>query len=404
MQLKEIEAAAQRLQGVIHETPVNSSRTFSQISGAELYLKCENLQKTGSFKVRGAYNKIALLKETHGDDMPPLIASSAGNHAQGVAYAATALGADATIVMPLAAPLAKVSATEGYGAKVVLCGESYDEAYAHVQKLQEEQGAVLVHPFDDPAVIAGQGTISLEILKALPTVDTILIPAGGGGLLAGMAACIKQINPRVQVIGVQAEGANAIVQSFQAGKHVETKRVATIADGIAVNHPGELTTQLICKYVDEMVTVTDDEISESILLLLERTKLAVEPAGAVSLAAAIGGKLNLKGKRVVCVLSGGNIDVGFIHKVVEKGLVTRGRQMRFRTVMRDVPGSLSRFSDIMAQCGANITMVQHDRLNSNLQLNEAYLHVACEVTGIAHGKELIRKLEQNGYQITEESQ
>lgn len=401
MDLKMIEQAAQRLKGVIHKTPVNSSRTFSEFSGTELYLKCENLQKTGSFKVRGAYNKIASLAEA--GPLPPLIASSAGNHAQGVAYAAAALGAQATILMPRSAPLAKVSATEGYGAKVVLSGECYDEAYARALELQEQQGAVFVHPFDDEAVIAGQGTISMEILQALPTVDAVLVPAGGGGLLAGMAACIKQINPRVKVIGVQAEGADALVRSFRAHCVQCVDQVATIADGIAVRSPGELTTSLICRYVDEMVTVSDDEIAETILLLLERTKLVVEPAGAASLAAAIGRKTDLAGKRVACVLSGGNIDVGFIHKVVEKGLITRGRQMKFRTVMRDVPGSLNRFSAIMAESGANIIMVQHDRLNSNLQLGEAILHIACEVSGHDHGRLLVQKLEENGYRIELES-
>ena len=400
MQLKLIEEAAERLKGVIHETPVSSSRTFSELSGAQLYLKCENLQKTGSFKVRGAYNKIALLKEQHKNDMPPLIASSAGNHAQGVAFAATALGADATIVMPLAAPLAKVSATEEYGAFVRLAGGSYDEAYEYMCTLQRETGAVLVHPFNDEGVIAGQGTISLEILRALPTVDVVMIPTGGGGLLAGMAACIKQINPRVRVVGVQAEGADAMVRSFKSKSLEKTDKAVTIADGIAVSRPGTLTSEMICKYADEMVTVSDNEIAETILLLLERTKQVVEPAGAASLAAAIGKKVDIAGKRVVCLLSGGNIDVGFIHKVVEKGLVTRGRQMKFKTVMSDVPGSLSLFSNICSKCGANIIMVQHDRMDSDLRLNEAYLHVACEVTGNQHGRRLISELQQNGYKIT----
>ena len=400
MQLKLIEDAAERLKGVIHETPVSSSRTFSELSGAQLYLKCENLQKTGSFKVRGAYNKIALLKEQYKNDMPPLIASSAGNHAQGVAFAATALGAAATIVMPLAAPLAKVSATEEYGASVRLSGGCYDEAYEYMCALQEETGAVLVHPFNDEGVIAGQGTISLEILKALPTVDVVMIPAGGGGLLAGMAACIKHINPRIRVVGVQAEGADALVKSFKSKSLEKTQKAVTIADGIAVSTPGDLTSRLICKYADDMVTVSDDEIAETILLLLERTKQVVEPAGAASLAAAIGKKVDIAGKRVVCVLSGGNIDVGFIHKVVERGLVKRGRQMKFKTVMPDLPGSLSLFSNICSKCGANIIMVQHDRMDSDLRLNEAYLHVACEVTGNEHGQRLISELQQKGYKIT----
>lgn len=403
MELREIEEAAQQLSGVIHKTSLQSSRTFSELSGATLYLKCENEQKTGSFKVRGAYNKIAKLQGLSKDTV--LIASSAGNHAQGVAYSAQAGGVKACIVMPRTTPIAKISATEGYGAQVVLHGDNYDEAYAHAQKLlQENPNAVFVHPFDDEDVIAGQGTIALEILKALPTVDVILVPAGGGGLLAGMAACIKQINPRVRVIGVQAENADAIVKSFQSGKCVCTKKAGTIADGIAVKQPGKLTTALICKHVDDMVTVTDDEIAEAILLLLERCKMVVEPAGAVSLAAALNHRVkDLQGKRVACVLSGGNIDVGFIHKVVERGLVTRGRQMKFSTIMKDVPGSLKRFSDILADSGANIIMVQHDRLHTNLQLGEAILHVACEVSSKEHGKELVVRLTQQGYDITLES-
>lgn len=401
MDLKRIEQAAERLNGIIHKTATSTSETFSKISGAELYLKCENLQKTGSFKVRGAYNKIACLSET--GQLRELIASSAGNHAQGVAYAAAALGVKSTIVMPRSTPIAKISATEGYGAEVVLFGDGYDDAYEHAIKLRDERDAVFVHPFDDEDVIAGQGTISLEILKALPTTNAVLIPAGGGGLLAGMAACIKQINPSVKVIGVQSQQADAIVKSFHKSKPVTTDRAATIADGIAVKKPGELTLSIINKFVDEMVTVSDDEIAESILLLLERTKMIVEPAGAAALAAALNHKTDLTGKRAICVLSGGNIDVGFIHKVVEKGLVTRGRQMKFQTVMGDVPGNLQRCSSIIAECGGNIIMVQHDRLNMNLQLNEAILHVACEVGSREHGQLLIRRLEENGYKIRMES-
>lgn len=402
MQLADIERAATRLAGIIHKTAVSSSRTFSEMSGAELYLKCENLQKTGSFKVRGAYNKVARLAEAGGAP-PALIAASAGNHAQGVAYAAAAIGATATIVMPRGTPIAKVAATEGYGAKIALHGDFYDAAYEYALEVQKKSGAVFIHPFDDEDVIAGQGTISLEILKSLPTVNAVLVPAGGGGLLGGMAACIKQINPSVRVIGVQAAGADSIARSFALGENVTTETVATIADGIAVKHPGELTMSLIHEYVDEMVTVTDDEIAEAILLLLERTKMVVEPAGAAALAAAINKKADIAGKRVVCVLSGGNIDVGFIHRVVEKGLVTRGRQMKFQTVMKDAPGNLQRVSTIVADCGANIIMVQHDRLNTNLQLGDAILHVACEVGSLEHGKQLVRALEAGGYKVKMES-
>jgi threonine dehydratase len=313
------------------------------------------------------------------------------------------MGVKAIIAMPRTTPIAKVLATQNYGAEVVLYGDCYDEAYQHALDIQQERGAVFIHPFDDEDVIAGQGTISLEILCDLPTVDAVLVPAGGGGLLAGMAACIKQINPRVAVIGVQASKADAIVKHFHTGQHEVYSQVATIADGIAVKCPGEITLPIIQKYVDDMVTVTDNEIAESILLLLERNKMVVEPAGAAALAAVLNHKVKLKGKRTACVLSGGNIDVGFIHKIVEKGLITRGRQMKFSTVMKDVPGSLKKFSEIIADCGANIIMVQHDRLRTDLQLGEAILHVACEVTSREHGFEIMEKLAQNGYMATLES-
>jgi threonine dehydratase len=306
--------------------------------------------------------------------------------------------------MPRSTPIAKVSATEGYGAEIVLYGNGYDEAYEHARTLCAERNAVFIHPFDDEDVIAGQGTIALEVLHALPTVDVVLIPAGGGGLLAGMAACIKQVNPRVRVVGVQAAGADAIVRSFKEKRLVSSETSATIADGIAVKTPGEITTRLIQKYADDMLTVSDDEIAAAILLLLERTKLVVEPAGAASLAAILGGRASyLSEKRVVCVLSGGNIDVGFIHKVVEKGLVSRGRLMKFQTVMKDAPGSLQRCSAIIAECGANVILVEHDRMHTNLPIGDAILHVACEVSSLEHGGQLIRALESAGYGIILES-
>lgn len=400
MNLQQIEQAAERLQSVVHKTPMCSSRTFSEMSGAQLYLKCENLQKTGSFKVRGAYNKIA--KMVKNEQVTSVVASSAGNHAQGVAFASSAVGISSVIVMPRSAPIAKITATESYGAKVVLHGDCYDDAYAKALEIQQKTGAVFVHPFDDEDVIAGQATIAPEILGDIPSVDVVLIPAGGGGLLAGMASYIKQVNPRVRVIGVQAKGADAIVQSFQQKKLISTQHSATIADGISVKTPGKMTFQLIEQYVDEVVTVSEEEIAETILLLLERSKMVVEAAGAASLAAAIHHKTDLSGKRAVCLLSGGNMDVSMIHKVVEKGLITRGRQMKFRAVMRDVPGSLQQFSRIIAESGANIIMVQYDRMHADLQLNEVILHVACEVSGPEHGQDVIQQLEKNGYQTTME--
>ena len=400
MNSKEVEMAAARLQGNIHNVKVTSSKTFSAMSGCDLFLKCENRQKTGSFKVRGAFNKLAKLKEEGKTN--EVIASSAGNHAQGVSYASSKLGMHATIVMPKSTPIAKVLATKGYGADVVLAGDNYDECYEEALRLQKEKKATFIHPFDDEDVIAGQGTIAYEICHDLPNVDMIVVPAGGGGLLAGISYYAKQINPRIKIVGVQAEGADAIVQSFQQKKHCSTKRVNTIADGIAVMNPGEKTVKLIQENVDEMVSVSDDEIAATILLLLEREKLVVEPAGASSLAAVLNHKMDVTAKRVVCVLSGGNIDVSFIHKVVEKGLVTRGRNIKFKTLMLDVPGSLEHFAHIVKAANANIIEVQYDRIQADLNLNETIIHVAVEVSSKEHGDALIKALKQKGYEITME--
>lgn len=400
LELKEIEAAAKRLAPTIHRTKIERSTTFSNMSGAEVYLKCENQQKTGSFKIRGASNKIAALMER--GEIKSAVASSAGNHAQGVAYASHVSGIPATIVMPKTTPIAKVSATEGYGAKVVLHGDCYDDAYNKAVEITEKEGATFLHPFDDLEVMAGQGTIGIEILEDLPTVDVVIVPAGGGGLLAGVAACIKQINPRVQIIGVQAEGAPAIYKSFKKQKKVITDSVKTIADGIAVKEPGDKTIEIINKYADDVVTVTDSEISEAILLLLERTKQMVEPAGATPLAAVLNEKVDVKGKKVVCVLSGGNIDVSFVNRIIELGLMSRERKLKFAATLIDTPGSLGLLSDILAKENANIVMVQYDRLSPDLDPNEVIIHIACDVSGREHGEKVVKTLEKHGYKITRE--
>lgn len=398
MDCKDVEKAAARLAGNIHNVKVTSSRTFSAMAGCDLYLKCENRQKTGSFKVRGAFNKLAKLKEE--GFTGEVIASSAGNHAQGVSYASSKLGMHATIVMPKSTPIAKVLATQGYGADVVLAGDCYDACYQEALRLQKEKDALFIHPFDDEDVIAGQGTIAYEICHDLPNVDMIVVPAGGGGLLAGISYYAKQINPRIKIVGVQAEGASAIVQSYKKKKHVNTKTVNTIADGIAVMNPGEKTVAMIQEYVDDMVTVSDNEIAATILLMLEREKQVVEPSGAASLAAVLNQKVDVKGKRVVCVLSGGNIDVSFIHKVVEKGLVTRGRNMKFKALMMDVPGSLEHLTHVVTVANANIIEVQYDRIQADLNLNETILHIAVEVSSKEHGEALLNALRKEGYEVT----
>ncbi len=398
--LKEIELAAKRLAGTIHKTSLEKSTTFSEMTGAEVYLKFENQQKTGSFKIRGASNKIASLVEK--GEIKAAVASSAGNHAQGTAYASKVHGIPAIICMPKSTPIAKVEATKGYGAKVVLHGDCYDDAYDKACEIVEKEGATFIHPFDDLEVMAGQGTLGIEILEALPTVDMILVPAGGGGLLAGVAACVKQINPRVKIVGVQAEGAPAIAMSFKDKKHCTTERSLTIADGISVKNPGEKTVALINKYADDVVTVSDSEISSAILMLIERSKQVVEPAGATTLAAVLSGKVDVKGKRVVCVLSGGNIDVSFIQRIIELGLSARGRKLKFKTTLLDTPGSLEHLSHVLKEADANIVMVQHDRMSAELDPNEAIIHIACEVGGKDHARKVIKALESNGYKVTME--
>lgn len=397
--LHEFERAAERLRPIIHHTELDLSATFSGMTSGQIYLKCENRQKTGSFKIRGASNKIAAMTE-RGENFP-VVASSAGNHAQGVAYAAKMFGIPATIVMPEAAPIAKVQATQGYGARVVLAGSCYDDAYAEACRICREEGAKFLHPYNDPEVMAGQGTLALEILADMPDTDVIIVPAGGGGLLAGVAAAAKQIKPGVLVYGVQAEGADAIAQSFKAGRLVTTTSAATIADGIAVKEPGDLTVELINRYADGVVTVSDLEISGAILQLMERCKQIVEPAGATPLAAVLSGKIDTKGKKVVCVLSGGNIDVSFIQCIIEQGLVARGRRMKFTVTLMDKPGSLVQMLDIIAKARANILTVEHDKLSLGLNPNEITVHVACEVGGVEHGRAVLEALRSCAYKVQE---
>ena len=372
--LSEFELAAKRLAPMLHHTELDLSSTFSAMTGGSIYLKCENRQKTGSFKIRGASNKIAALMENGG--VSSVVASSAGNHAQGVACAAKKFGIPATIVMPKTAPIAKVQATEGYGAKVVLAGDCYDDAYKAACEICETEHATFLHPYNDLDVIAGQGTLGLEIVGDLPTVDMIIVPAGGGGLLAGVAACVKQINPRIEVIGVQAEGANAIAQSYKEKRYISTDTVSTIADGIAVKAPGDITVELINRYADNVVTVTDNEISEAILLLMERCKQIVEPSGATPVAAVLKGK------------------------VIEQGLVARHRRLRFTVKLLDKPGSLSQLLNHIADQGANIVAVAHDRLSTALSPNETNVSITCEVGGAEHGKAVVSSLESFGYTVT----
>jgi threonine dehydratase len=388
--------AKRRLFGVIHEIPLEKSSHFSSLCGGNIYLKCEHRQLTGSFKVRGAYNKVAVLKER--TKIKSVVASSAGNHAQGVAFAAKRNGMNAVIVMPRSASIAKVLATQNYGAEVVLYGACYDDAHTKALEITGADAA-FIEPFDDIDVIAGQGTIGLEIINELQDADVIVVPAGGGGLLAGIAKTVKSLKPSVKIIGVQAARADAVCRSFYNKRLTPLDDIFTIADGIAVKKPGDLTFSIIEKYVDGMVTVTDEEIASTIIDLIERTKQIVEPAGAAALAAVLHGKVDVKDKNAVCVLSGGNIDVGFIHKIIEKGLIDRGRELRLSALMQDTPGGLARVSEIIGGENANITSVRYDRAGTELHLNEVVLHITCEVGGPEHGKRLTDKLLSAGYRL-----
>lgn len=398
--LDEFRLAAERIAPIIHRTELEHSATFSAMTGGDIFLKCENRQKTGSFKLRGASNKLASMAAR--GERGGVVASSAGNHAQGVAYAAKMFSIPATIVMPETAPIAKVQATEGYGARVVLAGSCYDDAYAEACRICRDEGAKFLHPYNDIEVMTGQGTLALEILEQLPQADIIIVPAGGGGLLAGVAAAAKQLKPSVKVYGVQAEGADAIARSFREGRLVTTDTASTIADGIAVKAPGDMTVGLIRRWADGVVTVSDLEISDAILQLMERSKQIVEPAGATPLAAVLNGKIDAAGKNVVCVLSGGNIDVSFVQCIIEQGLVARHRRMKFTVTLLDRPGSLARMLDVIAASRANILTVEHDKLSLGLNPNETTVHIACEVAGSKHGESVLSALRAQGYKVHEQ--
>lgn len=397
VEIQQIWQARENLAGVIHQTNLDLSFTFSELSGNKVYLKTENLQKTGSFKIRGAYNKIASLGSQ--EKGKGVIAASAGNHAQGVAFGATKAGIPSTIVMPEGAPLSKVIATQGYGANVILHGGVYDDAYNKALELQKETGAVFVHAFDDPEVIAGQGTIGLEILDELPDVDAIFVPIGGGGLISGIAVAVKSLKPSVKIIGVEAEGAACVLASRQTGQRETLTSALTIADGIAVKCPGALTYDLIQKYVDDVVTVSDEEIASTILLLLERAKLVAEGSGAAALAALVYRKNLLKNQKAAVLISGGNIDVNFMSRIIEKGLVKTGRNVKLATAMLDKPGNLQHFLSIIAENKANVISIFHDRLDPNLPLNTAQVQVVLETQSTEHIEQLTANFKKQGYDV-----
>ena len=397
--LDKFEEASEKVKEVTLETKLIYSDFLSDQTGNKVYLKPENMQFTGAYKVRGAYYKISTL--TDEERAKGLITASAGNHAQGVAYAAKCYGCKAVIVMPTTTPLIKVNRTKSYGAEVVLYGDVYDEACAKAYELAEKEGYTFIHPFDDEDVIAGQGTIGLELLEQLPEVEAVIIPIGGGGLISGVAYAIKNLNPDIRVYGVQAKGAPSMLNSIEHGKIERLEGVRTIADGIAVKEPGIHTFDLCQQYVDEIVSVTDDEISTAILALIEQHKLIAEGAGAVAVAAAMFNKVPIKGKKVICLISGGNIDVNILSRVIGRGLQKSGRSCSMTIELVDKPGQLQHVSEIIASTGANVVSVYHERVSHTADINGCYLRLEMETRNQQQINEIRQLLTVSGYKIVE---
>lgn len=398
VRLEDIQQAQQRLKNITVVTELSHSISASKLFGTDIFLKFENTQRAGSFKLRGAYNKISSL--TAEEKAKGVIASSAGNHAQGVALSATLLGVQSRIIMPENAPLGKVQATNSYGAEVILHGEVVDDATKRARELVQEKGYIFVHPYEDEKVIAGQGTMGLELLEANPDLDTIVVPIGGGGMISGIATAVKALKPSVKVIGVQSVNAPGMWSLFQKKEVPQIqKRVSTIADGIAIKYPSQVIyDHFISKYVDDVVSVTDDEIAESIVFLLERAKTVCEGAGAVGMAAAMNGKIKL-GPKTAIVLSGGNIDMNIVAKIIEKGQIKRGRLVELSVVVDDLPGNLARLTAAIAEQKANVIDVKHDRISQGLYLRETQIDFVLETTSHDHIERVRRALESIGARI-----
>ena len=393
--ISEVYNAARVLDGVVRHTRIIGPTKLS--SETQVYLKPENLQHTGAFKLRGAYYKISQL--TPEEKERGVIACSAGNHAQGVAYGATRNGIKSLICLPAGAPISKIEATKRLGAEVCLVPGVYDDAYERAVQLQQEKGYVMIHPFDDVKVIAGQGTIGLEILEEMPDVEAIVVPIGGGGLIAGIAFAVKSLKPNVKVYGVQAAGAPSMAESVSKGERIHLDSVSTVADGISVKEPGVNTFEMCQRYVDEIVTVSEDEIAAAILALIEQQKLVSEGAGAVSVAAVMFDKLPIKGKKTVCVVSGGNIDVTSLSRVITRGLVKSGRNTTITLDLRDVPGQLSRACAVIGENGGNILSVFHERNVAGTPIASALLRIEMETRNADHIAKIRKALTEAGFEL-----
>lgn len=396
--LDRIYHAKYMLNPIIRQTDIIYTPNINPDS--EIYLKTENLQITGSFKIRGAYYKMSQLSDA--EKARGVIACSAGNHAQGVALAAQKNGIKSVICLPDSAPISKIEATKRFGAEVCLVKGVYDDAYEESLRLRDEKGYTFIHPFDDENVIAGQGTIGLELLEQLPEMEAVIVPIGGGGLISGLAYAVKNLNPDIKVYGVQASGAPSMFNSVQGMQIERLDSVSTIADGIAVKEPGENTFRLVSEYVDDIVTVTDDEISAAILALMEQQKLVTEGAGAVSVAAAMFGKLPINGKKTVCLLSGGNIDVTILSRVIKRGLIMTGRTYSTTIELIDKPGQLMDVSRIIAEIGGNVISIHHERANEGSAVNGCYLRLVLETRNYAHIEQIRSALKANGFRLLNE--
>jgi threonine dehydratase len=395
--VEDVQQAQRALQGIAYVTPMQEATPLSDQLQARVFLKLENLQRTGSFKLRGAYNRMRVM--TPEELARGVVTASAGNHAQGVALAAHLIGTSAVVVMPEHASMTKVVNTRQYGAEVVLWGDTFDAAQEHARRLAADTGRIFVPPFEDPLVIAGQGTVGLEMMDVRPDLDLVVVPVGGGGLIAGVALAVKARNPRARVVGVQAEGAAGVVHARQVGHPEPVAAADTVADGIAVKAPGPLTYAMIEEWVDDVVTVADHDISRAILLFLEQTKLVVEGAGAVGLAALLAGRIHLRGERVGLVVSGGNIDVALLSRILEKGLVEEGRQIHLVTTVRDQPGQLSQILKIVASERANVLAVDHQRWHPGLDPTAVEIRLVLETRDRAHGDQVLAALQQAGYVV-----
>jgi threonine dehydratase len=396
--LEDIERAAETITPLALRTPMEESRWLSALTGSPVMLKCENLQRTGSFKVRGAYTRMSRLSDE--ERARGVVAASAGNHAQGVALAAQALGIKATVFMPEGAPIPKENATRGYGADVVFHGRYLEDSLAEARAFEERTGAILIHPFDNADIVAGQGTVGLEILEQAPDVETVVVPCGGGGLLSGIAIAVKATRPDVQVIGVQAEGAAAYPDSLKAGHPVRLASMSTMADGIAVGLPGEVTFTAVRDLVDEIVTVSEGSLSTAVLATLERAKMVVEPAGAAAVAAVLDDPGRF-GTPTVGVLSGGNIDPLLLGKVIQHGMAAAGRYLNLRLRIPDRPGGLAKLLGELGEAGANVIEVAHARIDADLSLDEVEVQLQLETRGEAHAELVLTRLRERGYRVFE---